>query len=499
MRRYYQSNYVLFLATADLALTCISLFLAGQARFILPYGVRLTEKMVTLPLVVYAAAAVIWGVNFVLFSVYDRRRLLRIVDEAQLVTAAVAMSNLVLAGLLYLTYRDVPRLLFVYFVVLDVFFLLMLRLTFRIGFRIAGARRMQEVRVLIVGAGKVGRQVAQEIQTQSWTGLTLVGYLDDDPTKQESVLEGAPVLGQLEAANRLVQSQRIDEVILALPLRAHGPLEDLVLQTLPVRVRVVPDFFDLAIFRATIEDFGGIPLIGLRDPAIDGYNRTIKRAFDLVIATLGLLLVWPIMLLVAVAIKLDSPGPVFFKQPRVGENARVFTMIKFRSMVVDAEQRQAEVMKTTDNGVVMHKTANDPRITRVGHFIRRTSLDEIPQLFNVLKGDMSIVGPRPLMPVSFNLYRDAVKARIYDSKPGMTGIGSIIFRDEERIISLSDDPKKMYAQIVYPYKEKLEMWYLQKASMLTDFKIIFLTAWSIIFPKNQMAHKLFKDLPVRNF
>ena len=192
------------------------------------------------------------------------------------------MSNLVLAGLLYLTYRDVPRLLFVYFVVLDVFFLLTLRITLRIGFRIAGARRMQEVRVLIVGAGKVGRQVAQEIQAQSWTGLTLIGYLDDDPTKQASVLDGTPVLGPLAAANRLVQSQRIDEVILALPLRAHGPLEDLVLalQTLPVRVRVVPDFFDLAIFRATIDDFGGIPLIGLRDPAIDGYNRTIKRAFD---------------------------------------------------------------------------------------------------------------------------------------------------------------------------------------------------------------------------
>ncbi|WP_423222307.1 undecaprenyl-phosphate glucose phosphotransferase [Candidatus Amarolinea aalborgensis] len=460
MRRYYQSNYVLFLATADLALTCISLFLAGQARFILPYGVRLTEKMVTLPLVVYAAAAVIWGVNFVLFSVYDRRRLLRIVDEAQLVTAAVAMSNLVLAGLLYLTYRDVPRLLFVYFVVLDVFFLLMLRLTLRIGFRIAGARRMQEVRVLIVGAGKVGRQVAQEIQTQSWTGLTLVGYLDDDPTKQESVLEGAPVLGQLEAANRLVQSQRIDEVILALPLRAHGPLEDLVLalQTLPVRVRVVPDFFDLAIFRATIEDFGGIPLIGLRDPAIDGYNRTIKRAFDLVIATLGLLLVWPIMLLVAVAIKLDSPGPVFFKQSRVGENARVFTMIKFRSMVVDAEQRQAEVMKTTDNGVVMHKTANDPRITRVGHFIRRTSLDEIPQLFNVLKGDMSLVGPRPELPFLVERYERWQRQR-FAVPPGITGWWQINGRSDKLMHLHTED----------------DLYYIRNYSPLLDLQILWRT------------------------
>jgi len=460
MRRYYQSNYVLFLATADLALTCISLFLAGQARFILPYGVRLTEKMVALPLVVYAAAVVIWGVNFVLFSVYDRRRLLRIVDEAQLVTAAVAMSNLVLAGLLYLTYRDVPRLLFVYFVVLDVFFLLLLRIALRIGFRIAGARRMQEVRVLIVGAGKVGRQVAQEIQAQSWTGLTLVGYLDDDPSKQGSLVEGAPVLGQLEAANRLVQSQRIDEVILALPLRAHGPLEDLVLalQTLPVRVRVVPDFFDLAIFRATIDDFGGIPLIGLRDPAIDGYNRTIKRAFDLLIATLGLLLVWPIMLLVAIAIKLDSPGPVFFKQQRVGENARVFTMIKFRSMVVDAEQRQAEVMKTTDNGVVMHKTANDPRITRVGHFIRRTSLDEIPQLFNVLKGDMSLVGPRPELPFLVERYERWQRQR-FAVPPGITGWWQINGRSDKLMHLHTED----------------DLYYIRNYSPLLDLQILWRT------------------------
>ncbi len=460
MRRYYQSNYVLFLATADLALTCISLFLASQARFILPYGVRLTEKMVTLPLVVYAAAVVIWGVNFVLFSVYDRRRLLRIVDEAQLVTAAVAMSNLVLAGLLYLTYRDVPRLLFVYFVVLDVFFLLLLRIALRIGFRIAGARRMQEVRVLIVGAGKVGRQVAQEIQAQSWTGLTLVGYLDDDPSKQGSLVEGAPVLGQLEAANRLVQSQRIDEVILALPLRAHGPLEDLVLalQTLPVRVRVVPDFFDLAIFRATIDDFGGIPLIGLRDPAIDGYNRTIKRAFDLLIATLGLLLVWPIMLLVAIAIKLDSPGPVFFKQQRVGENARVFTMIKFRSMVVDAEQRQAEVMKTTDNGVVMHKTANDPRITRVGHFIRRTSLDEIPQLFNVLKGDMSLVGPRPELPFLVERYERWQRQR-FAVPPGITGWWQINGRSDKLMHLHTED----------------DLYYIRNYSPLLDLQILWRT------------------------
>ncbi len=465
MRRYYRSNYILYLAAADLILTCMSLFLASQARLILPYGVLLTEKMVSLPPLVYAATIAIWGIDFVLFSVYDQRRLLRFMDEAQVVTAAVAMSNLVLAGLLYLTYRDVPRLLFVYFVILDVFFLLTLRIALRIGFRLAGPRRMQEVRVLIVGAGRVGSQVAQEIQAQSWTGMTLIGFLDDDPVKQASVFEGASVLGPLTAANRLVQSQRIDEVILALPLRAHEPLEDLVLslQTLPVRVRVVPDFFDLAIFRATIEDFGGIPLIGLRDPAIDGYNRAIKRVFDLLIATVGLLFIWPVMLLVALAIKLDSPGPVFFKQQRVGENARLFTMIKFRSMVVDAEKRQAEVLKTTDAGVVLHKSAHDPRITRVGHFIRRTSLDEFPQLFNVLKGDMSLVGPRPELPFLVERYERWQRQR-FAVPPGITGWWQINGRSDKLMHLHTED----------------DLYYIRNYSPLLDLRILWRTIGAVV-------------------
>jgi lipopolysaccharide/colanic/teichoic acid biosynthesis glycosyltransferase len=142
---------------------------------------------------------------------------------------------------------------------------------------------------------------------------------------------------------------------------------------------------------------------------------------------------------------------------------------------------------------------NDPRVTAFGKFLRKSKINELPQIINVLKGDMSIVGPRPLMKKSFDLYSDDIKEKIYLSKPGITGIGSVIFRDEEKMVSEAADFRYMYSNIIYPYKGKLELWYLQHASVATDIKIIFLTGWSILFPENQLAKTFFKNLPARDF
>lgn len=465
MRRHYESNYVLFLAVADLVLTCISLFLASQARLILPWGIRLTDKMVQLPILVYLAAVVIWGGVFILLSVYDQQRTLRVIEEAQVVTLAVGLATLVFAGLLYLTFRDIPRLLFLYFVIANVALLLLLRVALRIGFRFAGSRQMQEERVLIVGAGKVGRQVAQRMNELRWTGLTPIGFLDDDPAKWNLLIEEIPVLGRLTDARAIVKELEIDEVVFALPLRAHRPLEELViaLQTEPVRVRVVPDFFDLAIFRATIEDFGGLPLIGLRDPAIDGYNRLIKRAFDLALASVSLVFALPLMLLITLAIRLDSPGPAIFRQERVGENGRLFTMLKFRSMVIDADTRRPEVVRTTSNGTILHKQANDPRITRVGRFLRRTSLDELPQLFNVLRGEMSLVGPRPELPFLVARYEPWQRQRL-TVPPGMTGWWQINGRSERLMHLHTQD----------------DLYYIRNYSPLLDLRILWRTVGAVL-------------------
>ena len=201
-------------------------------------------------------------------------------------------------------------------------------------------------------------------------GLKLVGYLDDDLAKHGN---GLPVLGTLEDVEDVVEEHNIDDVVLALPPQAHERMNLTVsrLHRLPVQVRVVPDYFSLALYRATVDDFGGIPMINLRDPALNPYQRLVKRTLDLTVGGALTLLTLPLLGIVAVAIKLDSPGPVIFRQARVGENGRIFQMLKFRSMVDGAEKMQHTVNHVDDEGNLVHKEESDPRVTRVGRFIRR--------------------------------------------------------------------------------------------------------------------------------
>jgi lipopolysaccharide/colanic/teichoic acid biosynthesis glycosyltransferase len=216
--------------------------------------------------------------------------------------------------------------------------------------------------------------------------------------------------------------------------------------------------------------------------------KVTKRLIDILIATMALIMLSPILIPAIIALLLTGEHTVFYFQKRIGYKKRFFNIWKFATM-----------LKNSPNiGTGEITLRNDPRVTKVGKLLRITKVNELPQIINVFKGDMSIVGPRPLMEVSFKLYPAEVQQKIYNSRPGMTGIGSLIFRDEEKIVSDAADPKAMYAQI-YPYKGALELWYQQNASLYTDFMIIFLTAWSILFPKNQLVNKVFKNLPKRDF
>ncbi|HMJ46349.1 MAG TPA: sugar transferase [Ferruginibacter sp.] len=216
--------------------------------------------------------------------------------------------------------------------------------------------------------------------------------------------------------------------------------------------------------------------------------KFLKRLTDLVIAFLALVILSPLLIPVIIILLLTGEHEVFYLQPRVGYKNRLFNIWKFATM-----------QKNSPNiGTGEITLRNDPRVTKFGRLLRMTKINELPQIFNVIKGDMSIVGPRPLMRVSFELYNEEVKKTIYNSRPGITGIGSLIFRDEEKLLSEAGDPRAMYLMI-YPYKGELEMWYQQHASMLTDLNIIFLTGWSIIFPGNKLAAKFFPFLPARQF
>lgn len=216
--------------------------------------------------------------------------------------------------------------------------------------------------------------------------------------------------------------------------------------------------------------------------------KIFKRFFDLFIAVVSLIILLPVLIPAIIILKLTGEHEVFYFQKRMGYKNQTFNIWKFATM-----------LKNSPNmGTGEITLRNDPRVTKFGKLLRMTKINELPQIINVFKGDMSIVGPRPLMEVSFKLYSPEVQRVIYNSKPGITGIGSLMFRDEEKILSDAKDPKAMYASI-YPYKGALEMWYQEHASVYTDIMIIFLTGWSIIFPNNKLVNRIFTDLPKRDF
>lgn len=214
--------------------------------------------------------------------------------------------------------------------------------------------------------------------------------------------------------------------------------------------------------------------------------KIIKRLIDIILAAVALIILSPILIPCIIILLLTGEHEVFYFQKRIGYGNKTFYIWKFATM-----------LKNSPNmGTGAFTLRNDPRVTKFGKFLRISKINELPQIINVLKGDMSIVGPRPLMDVSFKLYSEEVRDRIYRSRPGITGIGSLIFRDEEKILSNATDPAHMYT-VIHPYKGALEIWYQQHVSLYTDCMIIFLTGYCILFPNNHLTEKVFRDLPSR--
>ncbi|MFM9951245.1 MAG: sugar transferase [Saprospiraceae bacterium] len=214
--------------------------------------------------------------------------------------------------------------------------------------------------------------------------------------------------------------------------------------------------------------------------------QLIKRFFDFLAALILLLLLSPLLLPIALILKLTAEGEVFYFQKRIGQHNRPFFIWKFATMLKNSPNM--------GSGTITLR--RDPRVTGPGHFLRKTKINELPQIINVLTGDMSLVGPRPLDERGFNAYSDAIRAVIYNARPGITGIGSIVFRDEERLLSRPGiDPKAFYAHHIAPYKGALELWYLQNQSFATDLKLLLLTAWVVVFPDAELVYRVFPGLP----
>ena len=219
--------------------------------------------------------------------------------------------------------------------------------------------------------------------------------------------------------------------------------------------------------------------------------KFFKRFLDILVSLTTLIILLPVFIPIIIILRCSAEGEVFYFQERYGVRNTKFQIWKFATMLKNS----------INMGTGSITVKDDPRVTKIGSFLRKTKINELPQIFNILKGDISLVGPRPLVEKTFRAYNEEVQSKIYNVKPGLTGIGSIIFRDEESIISAikDEDPHKFYKRVIAPYKGELEMWYQKHKSFTLDLQLIFLTAWVILFPKSRLYERWFKNLPHRNF
>jgi len=300
-----------------------------------------------------------------------------------------------------------------------------------IALRYLRSRGIGVKRVIIVGAGEVGRRVMRTIVARPDLGYEIIGYVDDNPEKGEGVIGRIKGLGPLNNLSDLIHTENVAEVIITLPWNVHRRILGILreCERSKIEARIVPDLFQLSLSQVEVGDLGGVPLISVQEIAFGKTALIVKRLIDVVGAVGCIILGAPLLGMIALAIKIDSPGPVFFKQERVGENGKLFIMYKFRSMRVGAEEELERLKPYNEADGPLFKIRDDPRLTKVGRFLRHTSLDELPQLINVLKGEMSLVGPRPPLQSEVEQYQPWHKKRLC-IPPGMTGLPQISGRSE---------------------------------------------------------------------
>ncbi len=321
--------------------------------------------------------------------------------------------------------------------------------------------------VLIVGTGQRARQLIAEIDEHQELGLRIIGLIDDDDAIHGQQILGHTVLGGLADLPALLRSNPIDRVIFVVPRGWLSYIENAVLycETLGVTVSIAVDLFKTRFTFARDENFMGIPMISFESTPDKVGQLFVKRLFDIVAAGIGMVVLSPVFFGVALVVKFTSPGPVFFRQKRCSLNGRTFELFKFRTMSVDAEAKLADLLKHNEMSGPAFKMANDPRVTPIGHFLRKTSLDELPQLWNVLRGEMSFVGPRPPIPQEVARY-DHWQRRRLSMRPGITCLWQIGGRNK-----ITD----------FNEWSKLDLEYIDSWSLGLDFKILVKTVPVVLF------------------
>jgi len=406
---------------------------------------------------------------FPMFGMYRSWRGVSLVEELRQCTFAwgTVLICLVLLAFMTKTSAAYSRVWFGLWAVDGWMALIAFHVALRIGLRWLRRRGVNIRRVALIGVGQLGRSVAQHLHESPWTGYVLTGFYDDDAARHGEMVEGVRVEGSPEELIKVAESGGLDEVWLTLPLKAEDRVKEIMrlLRKTTVNVRFVPNIFGFTLLNQSMGELAGVPVISLNSSPMIGINRWVKALEDRVLAGLILGLASPLMLLIALAVKLSSPGPVLFRQQRHGWDGRPIEIYKFRTMVLHAEPE----------GCVTQCQRFDVRLTPLGALLRRTSLDELPQFLNVLQGRMSIVGPRPHAVQHNEQYKELIEDYMqrHKVKPGITGWAQINgWRGE------TDTLEKMRKRVEY------DLQYISNWSLWFDLKIIFLTMFRGFVHKN---------------
>lgn len=424
---------------------------------------------------IYVNALLVSGIfTFFVFPfshIYDSMRGQRFWATIKKLVQAVLMVLVLLAGAAFITKtgNDYSREWFIDWGVAACVLLVLFRTSLMLFLRFMRSHGWNERRVVIIGAGELGVRLVKTIHAAGWTGFRVMSIFDDHPETALSEIDGIRVSQTPADLNYYMDAQKgcVDEIWVALPLRAEERVKHLLysLRHHTVMIRYVLDIFGLGLLNHTVTDLAGLPAVNLNNTPMVGLNRVMKAIEDRIIAAFILVLISPLMLTIAFAIKLTSKGPVFFKQDRHGWDGRIIRVYKFRTMVQHAEE----------SGRVTQAKANDARVTRLGRFLRKTSLDELPQFYNVLQGKMSIVGPRPHAVEHNEFYKDAINAYMqrHKVKPGITGWAQVNgWRGETETL------EKMEKRVEY------DLYYIENWSLFFDLKIIVLTFFQGFINKN---------------
>jgi len=453
MKRHAQFLFTITLLGVDVTMTCLAFFLAYVFR------PRETSPNQVVPpfgnyvgMMVLSALALV--VVFFFYKLYHLRRGTSRLDELYSVASAVSISIIIGMAFTTFVYRteiDYPRTMIVYF---WAFALLLVGLGRVSHHTVRGSlyrRGWCDSQVLIVGAGEAGNIILEKIRVSPQLGYRPIGFLDDEHAG--NVL-GLPVLGKVDQLGTVVAQHGVDEVIIALPEASHEELLSIISHCEDGRVslKVFPDVFQLMASEVNVDDLNGLPLLTMRDVALRGWRLTLKRVVDIVGSAIVLVFISPLMLLIALFIKLDSRGPAIYWQERMGLDAKPFPCFKFRSMIQDAEAETGPVWATR----------GDPRRTRVGAWLRKYSLDELPNFINVFLGHMSLVGPRPERPVFVEQFRQMVPRYMerHQEKAGITGWA--------QVSGLRGDCSVLE-------RTKYDLYYIEHWSLWLDIKIMIMT------------------------